>query len=129
MNDGQTLWKKASQAETDWCSTILLSGYDKSNGVTGEEHQGLKAAARSQEEQGRPLSGCRENMPCQHLNFGFLTSRTQRKLFQATQFVVLGGSMIKNPPAMQKLQEMQVRSLGGEEPLKEGTATHSSVLA
>ena len=62
MNDGQTLWKKASQAETDWCSTILLSGYDKSHGVAGEEHQGLKAAARSQEEQGRPLSGCRENM-------------------------------------------------------------------
>ena len=43
--------------------------------------------------------------------------------------MVLGGSMIKNPPAMQKLLEMQVRSLGGEEPLKEGTATHSSVLA
>ena len=54
----------------------------------------------------------------------------QRKhALPATQFVVLSGSMIKNPPAMQKLQEMQVPSLGGEEPLKEGTATHSSVLA
>ena len=27
------------------------------------------------------------------------------------------------------MQEMQVRSLGGEEPLEEGMATHSSVLA
>ena len=36
------------------------------------------------------------------------------------------GSAVKNPPAM---QEMQVRSLDGEDPLKEGTATHSSTLA
>ena len=34
--------------------------------------------------------------------------------------------MIKNPPAM---QEIQVRSLVGEDPLEEGTETHSSVLA
>ena len=34
--------------------------------------------------------------------------------------------MMKNPPAM---QEMQVRSLGGEDPLEEGMATHSSILA
>ena len=37
-----------------------------------------------------------------------------------------GGSVVKNPPAV---QEMQVRSLGGEEPLQEGTATRSSILA
>ena len=36
------------------------------------------------------------------------------------------GSVVKNPPAV---QEMQVRSLGGEEPLQEGTATRSSILA
>ena len=30
---------------------------------------------------------------------------------------------------MQELQEMQVRSLGGEDPLAEGMATHSSILA
>ena len=34
--------------------------------------------------------------------------------------------MVKNLPAMQKTQ---VRSLGWEDPLEEGTATHSSVLA
>ena len=41
----------------------------------------------------------------------------------------LGGSVIKNPPAVQELQEMQVRSLGQQDPLEEGTATHSSILA
>ena len=33
---------------------------------------------------------------------------------------------VKNPPAM---QETQVRSLGPEDPLEEGMATHSSILA
>ena len=36
------------------------------------------------------------------------------------------GSVVKNPPAM---QEMQAQSLGGEDPLEEETATHSSILA
>ena len=36
------------------------------------------------------------------------------------------GSAVKNPPAM---QEMQVRSLGREDPLEEGMATHFSILA
>ena len=34
--------------------------------------------------------------------------------------------MVKNLPTM---QETQVRSLGGEDPLEEGMATHSSSLA
>ena len=34
--------------------------------------------------------------------------------------------MVKNPPAM---QETWVRALGGEAPLEEGMATHSSILA
>ena len=37
--------------------------------------------------------------------------------------------MVKNLPAMQKLQETQVQSLGWEDPLEEGMATHSSILA
>jgi len=36
------------------------------------------------------------------------------------------GSGIKNPPAK---QEMQVRSLGWEDPLEKEMATHSSILA
>ena len=39
------------------------------------------------------------------------------------------GSVVKNLPAIQKSQEMQVRSLGQEDPLEEGMATHSSILA
>ena len=34
--------------------------------------------------------------------------------------------MVKNPPVK---QEMQVRSLGLEDPLKKGMGTHSSILA
>ena len=34
--------------------------------------------------------------------------------------------MVKNPPAK---QETQVRSLGREDPLEKGMATHSSILA
>ena len=37
-----------------------------------------------------------------------------------------GGSIIKNPPAV---QEMQVRSLGQEDPPEKEMATHSSILA
>ena len=35
---------------------------------------------------------------------------------------------IKNPLAMQEMQEMLVRSLGWEDPQEEGMATHSSIL-
>ena len=34
--------------------------------------------------------------------------------------------MVKNPAAM---QESQVRSLGGEDPLEKGMATHSRIFA
>ena len=34
--------------------------------------------------------------------------------------------IVKNPPAM---QETQVQPLGQEDPLEEGMATHSSILA
>ena len=37
--------------------------------------------------------------------------------------------MLKNPPAMQEVQETWVRSLGLEDPLEEGMVTHSSILA
>ena len=39
-----------------------------------------------------------------------------------------GGSVIKNPPAMQESQEMGAWSLGQENPLEDCMATHSSVL-
>ena len=37
-------------------------------------------------------------------------------------------SVVKNPPAGQEMQET-VGSLSGEDPLEEGMATHSSILA
>ena len=40
--------------------------------------------------------------------------------------VSLVDQMVKNPPAM---QEMQIQSLGQEDPLEEDMATHSSILA
>ena len=39
------------------------------------------------------------------------------------------GSGVKNPPAMQDMQEMWVRSLGQDDPLEEEMATHSSIRA
>ena len=37
--------------------------------------------------------------------------------------------MVKNPSATLETQEAQVPSLGREDPLEEGMATHSSILA
>ena len=36
---------------------------------------------------------------------------------------------VKNLPMMHMMQEIQIQSLGQEDPLEEGMATHSSVLA
>ena len=38
-------------------------------------------------------------------------------------------SAVKNLPAIQEMQETQIRSLGQKDPLEEGMATHSSILA
>ena len=40
-----------------------------------------------------------------------------------------GDSAVKNPPAIQEMQKMQVPSLGREDPLEKEMATHSSSLA
>ena len=39
------------------------------------------------------------------------------------------GSVAKNPPAVQEIQETRVRSLGQEDPLEEDMATQSTILA
>ena len=43
-----------------------------------------------------------------------------------TYMAFMVAQMVKNPPTM---QETQVRSLGREDPLEKGMATHSSILA
>ena len=45
------------------------------------------------------------------------------------QHFIGGGSVVKNLPAMQELQETRVRSLAQEDPLEEGMATHPSIPA
>ena len=40
-----------------------------------------------------------------------------------------GGSLVKNPPASAGDKETWVQSLGQEDPLEKGMATHSSILA
>ena len=37
--------------------------------------------------------------------------------------------MVKNPPAVPEMQETQVPSLGGEDPLQKEMASHSSITA
>ena len=39
-----------------------------------------------------------------------------------------GGSAVKNPPAMQEMQDTWVPSLGWEDPLEKGIAVHSRIL-
>ena len=41
----------------------------------------------------------------------------------------LVAQMVKNLPAMQEMQETLVQSLGWEDPMEKGMATHSSILA
>ena len=43
-------------------------------------------------------------------------------------FNTLKAQQVKNPPAMRETQEMQVRSLGLEDPLEKEMASHSSIL-
>ena len=40
-----------------------------------------------------------------------------------------GGSVVKNPPAVQENQEAWLQSLSQEDPLEEEMATHSNILA
>ena len=40
-----------------------------------------------------------------------------------------GVQWVKTPPAMQETQDMWVQSLGQEDPLGQGMASHSSILA
>ena len=44
-------------------------------------------------------------------------------------FSSLKSQQIKNLPAVQETQEVQVRSMGPEDPPEESMATHSSILA
>ena len=72
------------------------------------------------------LSQCRDLCQC----FGHVTRKTSLCVsVQSSQFIpppVLVAQPVKNPPAM---WETWVRSLGWEDPLEKGKATHFSILA
>ena len=59
----------------------------------------------------------------------FLEEEMPEPDFEGHLLAQPGGSVVKKPPAMQDLWEVRVRSLGQEDPLKQGMATHSSILA
>ena len=68
-------------------------------------------------------------VPDQGSNPGFGSESTGPNHWTAREFPLSyfpGGSAGKNPPAM---WETWVQSLGWEDPLEKGTATHSSILA
>ena len=52
------------------------------------------------------------------------TAKSREGLFNPKAFLVV--QLVKNPPA---IWETWVRSLGWEDPLEKGTATHSNILA
>ena len=61
-----------------------------------------------------------------------LTFKKKRNLlliYLATLGTSSMAQQVKNLPAMQEKQEMQVQSLGQEDPLEEEMATHSSIIA
>ena len=68
----------------------------------------------------------RRNPPCPHLDLELLASRLRGNKSQLLSPPgIPGGSVVKNPPAM---QETRVRSLGQEDSLEKEMATHSSIL-
>ena len=51
------------------------------------------------------------------------------KQYASSRWTFPGGAVVKNPLPVQGTQEMQVQSLGLEDPLEQEMATHSSILA
>ena len=58
-----------------------------------------------------------------------LRSSTPRNSPAVQRGASLVAQWVKNPPAMLETQESQVQSLGWEDPIEEGMAIHSSILA
>ena len=71
------------------------------------------------------VSICTNTYHCVYVNkFAYIYTHTHTHTQRLPS-----SSVVKNPPSVQELQEMRVRSLGWEDPLEEGMATHSSILA
>ena len=55
---------------------------------------------------------------------GFISSDTMNRIYR-TDWASLVAQLVKNPPAV---WETWIQSLGWEDPLEKGKATHSSIL-
>jgi len=66
---------------------------------------------------------------CMCVDIIYIYTHTYIHIYIYIHMDFLGGQWVKNLPATQETQETQIRSLGPEVPLKEGMATHSSILA
>ena len=60
---------------------------------------------------------------------GEVPNMTQMNLSVKQKGIPRVAQWVKNTAAMQETQEMQVQSLGWEDPLEKKMATHSSILA
>ena len=61
-----------------------------------------------------------------------MVKKKKKKTKKEWIYVYMGSQValvVKHLPAMQETQEMQFQSLSWEDPLEEGMATHSSILA
>ena len=61
--------------------------------------------------------------------YSFLLSKNTIKSTSVAEKGFPSGSVVKNPWTTQEAQEMWVQSLGQDDPLERGMATHSSILA
>ena len=66
----------------------------------------------------------KDNLACKGRTLWKILSYTRKG-----KLASLVAQMIKNLPAMQEMQETLVQSLGWEDSLEKGMATHSSILA
>ena len=64
-----------------------------------------------------------------HLNLVWISKLQPFSIWNHIQVSNIHTLTVKNPPAMQEIQETRVQSLGLEAPQEEGMATHFSILA
>ena len=111
----------SSSAFLSWVANL---GGRAQRSVSDPRVQGLQVAGGGGAQGDRPSQSGRQHRPrsAKTLVPGTLSLSYQKLRVQ----VVLA---VKNPPANARDPEMQVRSLSQEDPLEEGMATHSGILA
>ena len=114
------IWKEAKFADGDGLLFMLIKGHGTldSKRLLGD-CMGFPGSAAGKE------SACNAGDPGSISGWGSSLGEGIGYLLHYS-WASLVGQMVKNPPGM---QEIWVQSLGWEEPLEKGMATHSSILA